>query len=83
MSQYVAVIGTGTMAAGIAAGFISHSIPVAILGRTTEKSKACLKKAIQLAIKIGLHGKNASLSEDDIESNEVVDTIVTSCTEVL
>lgn len=75
MSQYVAVIGTGTMAAGIAAGFISHSIPVAILGRTTEKSKACLKKAIQLAIKIGLHGKNASLSEDDIESNEVVDTI--------
>ncbi|MBU3576029.1 3-hydroxyacyl-CoA dehydrogenase NAD-binding domain-containing protein [Polynucleobacter sp. UK-Mo-2m-Kol15] len=75
MSQYVAVIGTGTMAAGIAAGFISHSIPVAILGRSTEKSKACLKKAIQLAVKIGLHGANASLSEADIESNQVVDTM--------
>jgi len=75
MSQYVAVIGTGTMAAGIAAGFISHSIPVAILGRSTEKSEACLKKAIQLAVKIGLHGKNASLSEADIESNQVVDTM--------
>ena len=75
MSQYVAVIGTGTMAAGIAAGFISHSIPVAILGRSTEKSKACLSKAIQLAVKIGLHGANASLSEADIESNQVVDTM--------
>ena len=75
MSQYVAVIGTGTMAAGIAAGFISHSIPVAILGRSTEKSKACLSKAIELAVKIGLHGKNASLNEADIASNQVVDTM--------
>jgi 3-hydroxybutyryl-CoA dehydrogenase len=75
MSQYVAVIGTGTMAAGIAAGFISHSIPVAILGRSKEKSKVCLSKAIQLAVKIGLNGKNASFSEADIESNQVVDTM--------
>jgi 3-hydroxybutyryl-CoA dehydrogenase len=45
------------------------------LGRSTEKSKACLKKAIQLAVKIGLHGKNVSLSEADIESNQVVDTM--------
>lgn len=75
MSQYVAVIGTGTMAAGIAAGFISHSIPVAILGRSKEKSKVCLSKAIQLAVKIGLNGKNASLSEADIESNQVADTM--------
>jgi 3-hydroxybutyryl-CoA dehydrogenase len=75
MSQYIAVIGTGTMAAGIAAGFISHSIPVAILGRSAEKSQACLNKAIQLAVKIGLHGKNASLSEADIASNQVVDTM--------
>jgi 3-hydroxybutyryl-CoA dehydrogenase len=71
MNQYVAVIGTGTMAAGIAAGFISHSIPVAILGRNKEKSSECLKKAVQLAIKIGLHGKNASLDAPSIEAAQV------------
>ena len=71
MSQYVAVIGTGTMAAGIAAGFISHSIPVAILGRSKEKSGDCLKKAIQLAVKIGLHGENASLDMASIEAAQV------------
>jgi len=75
MSQYVAVIGTGTMAAGIAAGFISHSIPVAILGRSKEKSGDCLKKAIQLAVKIGLHGENASLDMTSIEAAQVSATM--------
>ncbi|MEY3892525.1 MAG: hypothetical protein RLZZ145_559, partial [Pseudomonadota bacterium] len=45
----VVIIGTGTMAAGIAAGFISQSVPIAILGRSKEKSAACLKKAILLS----------------------------------
>jgi 3-hydroxybutyryl-CoA dehydrogenase len=49
----IAVIGTGTMAAGIAAGFIAKNVPVAILGRSLEKSAACLDKAILLAHKIG------------------------------
>lgn len=75
MSQFVAVIGTGTMAAGIAAGFISHSIPVAILGRSKEKSDDCLIKAIQLAIKIGLHGENASLDAATIEAAQVTTTM--------
>ena len=75
MSQFVAVIGTGTMAAGIAAGFISHSIPVAILGRSKEKSGDCLKKAIQLAVKIGLHGENASLDMTSIEAAQVSTTM--------
>ena len=75
MSQYVAVIGTGTMAAGIAAGFISHSIPVAILGRSKEKSGDCLKKAIELAIKIGLHGENASLDAATIAAAQVSTTM--------
>ncbi|QWE23252.1 3-hydroxyacyl-CoA dehydrogenase [Polynucleobacter sp. AP-Jannik-300A-C4] len=75
MSQYVAIIGTGTMAAGIAAGFISHNIPVAILGRSKEKSGDCLKKATQLAIKIGLHGGNASLDEATIEAAQVSATM--------
>lgn len=75
MSQYVAVIGTGTMAAGIAAGFISHSTPVAILGRSKEKANACLKKAVCLAIKIGLHGNHASLAQNEIEAAQVSSTI--------
>ena len=58
MMNYVAVIGTGIMAAGIAAGFIAQSIPVVILGRTKEKAEACLDKAIALACKIGLAGEN-------------------------
>ncbi|OYY21744.1 MULTISPECIES: 3-hydroxyacyl-CoA dehydrogenase NAD-binding domain-containing protein [unclassified Polynucleobacter] len=75
MSQYVAVIGTGTMASGIAAGFISHSIPVAILGRSKGKSSECLKKAIQLAIKIGLHGENAALDAPTIEAAQASSTM--------
>ena len=59
MKNDVAVIGTGIMAAGIAAGFIAQSIPVVILGRSKEKADACLDKAITLANKIGLVGQNA------------------------
>ena len=61
----VVIVGTGTMAAGIAAGFISQSVPIAILGRNKEKSKACLKKAILLSKKIDISGANAD--KDDIE----------------
>lgn len=71
MDNFVGVIGTGTMAAGIAAGFIAHNTPVAILGRSKEKARACLKKAISLAIKLGLHGENASKSDIDIEAAQV------------
>jgi 3-hydroxybutyryl-CoA dehydrogenase len=63
------------MAAGIAAGFISHNIPVAILGRSKEKSSDCLKKAIQLAMKIGMHGGNASLDAATIEEAQVSTTM--------
>jgi len=75
MSQYIAIIGTGTMAAGIAAGFISYSIPVAILGRSKEKSSDCIKKAVQLAVKIGLHGKNALLDTVAIEAAQMNSTM--------
>ena len=46
--NYVAVIGTGTMAAGIAAGFIEAGLAVTILGRSPDKAKACLDVAIRL-----------------------------------
>ena len=57
--KYIAVIGTGIMGAGIAAGFIAQSIPVVILGRSKEKASACLDKALTLSLKIGLKGSNA------------------------
>jgi 3-hydroxybutyryl-CoA dehydrogenase len=42
----IVVIGTGTMAAGIAAGFIAEQYSVVILGRSIEKAGSCLAKAI-------------------------------------
>jgi 3-hydroxybutyryl-CoA dehydrogenase len=45
---YVTVIGTGTMATGIAAGFLGASVPVVVLGRTQEKAQQCLNDAIAL-----------------------------------
>ncbi len=71
MSGYIGVIGTGTMAAGIAAGFISHSMPVVILGRSKEKSESCIKQAVSLAIHMGLSGENASKSRSDLEASQV------------
>ena len=45
----VVVIGTGTMAAGIAAGFIAGQHSVIVLGRSLEKADACLAKAQDLS----------------------------------
>jgi 3-hydroxybutyryl-CoA dehydrogenase len=49
----IVVIGTGTMAAGIAAGFIAQQYSVVILGRTLEKANSCLTKAVSLAQAVG------------------------------
>lgn len=45
----VVVIGTGTMAAGIAAGFIATGTSVVVLGRSADKAQASLASAIALA----------------------------------
>jgi 3-hydroxybutyryl-CoA dehydrogenase len=45
----VVILGTGTMAAGIAAGFIDAGISVAVLGREPAKAQACITQARQLA----------------------------------
>jgi 3-hydroxybutyryl-CoA dehydrogenase len=66
----VAVVGTGIMGAGIAAGFIAQNIPVAILGRSKDKADACLEKAITLAKKIGMHGDNAAKVESEIKKQQ-------------
>lgn len=73
--NYVAVIGTGIMAAGIAAGFLAQSIPVVILGRTKDKADACLDKALTLARKIGISGTYASQSQDVIKSGQKTEVL--------
>jgi 3-hydroxybutyryl-CoA dehydrogenase len=73
--KYVAVIGTGIMAAGIAAGFIAKSIPVVILGRSKEKSDLCLDKAIALASKIGLSGANSSKDPAAIRAEQTTEIL--------
>ncbi|MBU3621762.1 3-hydroxyacyl-CoA dehydrogenase family protein [Polynucleobacter sp. CS-Odin-A6] len=73
--NYVAVIGSGIMAAGIAAGFISQSIPVVILGRSKEKADACLDKALSLAQKIGITGLYATQNLISIKAEQSVDIL--------
>jgi 3-hydroxybutyryl-CoA dehydrogenase len=73
--NYVAVIGTGIMAAGIAAGFLAQSIPVVILGRTKDKADACLDKALTLAQKIGISGTYASQSQDTIKGGQKTEVL--------
>lgn len=70
MMKYVAVIGTGIMASGIAAGFIAKSIPVVVLGRSKEKADVCLNKAVTLAINIGLVGTNSLQDSSAIRSKQ-------------
>jgi 3-hydroxybutyryl-CoA dehydrogenase len=45
----VVVLGTGTMAAGIAAGFIDAGVPVIVLGRSLDKAQASIESARKLA----------------------------------
>ncbi|QWE19247.1 3-hydroxyacyl-CoA dehydrogenase family protein [Polynucleobacter corsicus] len=73
--KYVAVIGTGIMAAGIAAGFVAQSIPVVILGRNKDKADACLDKALTLAQKIGIVGAYASQSQDAIKAGQKAEVL--------
>lgn len=52
-SQTVVVLGTGTMAVGIAAGFIEAGISSIVLGRTIEKAEVALADAHKLALTLG------------------------------
>ena len=73
--SYVVVIGTGIMAAGIAAGFIAQNIPVVILGRNKEKADACLDKAMTLAVKIGMAGANATKDITLVKADQTTEVL--------
>jgi 3-hydroxybutyryl-CoA dehydrogenase len=49
----VVVIGSGTMAAGIAAGFMNSEYSVVVLGRSNQKAESCLAKAWSLSTHTG------------------------------
>jgi 3-hydroxybutyryl-CoA dehydrogenase len=53
LSQTIVVLGTGTMAVGIAAGFIEAGMPLVVLGRSIEKAEATLADAHKLALSLG------------------------------
>ncbi len=52
-SQTIVVLGTGTMAVGIAAGFIEAGMPLVVLGRSIDKAQATLADARKLAQTLG------------------------------
>ena len=60
MTTHITILGTGTMASGIAAGFIAENCTVAVLGRSNEKSESCLKRSIDLAAAINKVNQTAS-----------------------
>ena len=53
LSQTIVVLGTGTMAVGIAAGFIEAGMPLVVLGRSIDKAQATLADARKLAQTLG------------------------------
>ncbi len=78
--RHVTVIGTGTMATGIAAGFLGAGVPVVILGRTQKKAQQCLTDAMALSAKTDARGPSRA-GEIDTWNNWddclwVVETII-------
>ena len=45
----IVVLGSGTMAVGIAAGFIEAGVPVVVLGRSLEKARTALAASVETA----------------------------------
>jgi 3-hydroxybutyryl-CoA dehydrogenase len=68
----IIVIGTGTMAAGIAAGFIAEQYSVVILGRSVEKANSCLAKGLTLSQGTGstaMHHQTGLIDTWDVWDN--------------
>jgi 3-hydroxybutyryl-CoA dehydrogenase len=65
----VVVLGTGTMAAGIAAGFMAEQCSVVVLGRSLEKAKSCLAKAQDLSQSAELSTGHHEIGLIDVWSN--------------
>jgi len=69
----VVVLGTGTMAVGIAAGFISSGYDVILLGRNVERAKAAVSEVMDLAKGFGLGSGSSSTSLDQMQAGAIDD----------
>ena len=65
----VVVLGTGTMALGIAAGFISRGYGVILLGRNVERAKSTIPEIIALAKGLS----SGLISTDQIQTGAIED----------
>jgi len=73
----VIVIGTGTMGAGIAGGFLAYGTDIVILGRTQAKAEACFDAIIACANSINMEWSKLGgelLAGSIAEWNEWTDT---------
>jgi 3-hydroxybutyryl-CoA dehydrogenase len=57
-AQPIVVLGTGTMAVGVASGFIEAGMPLVLLGRSIEKAQSTLSQAQELAKNSGYQGSS-------------------------
>lgn len=64
LSQKIVVLGTGTMAVGIAAGFIEAGMPLVVLGRSEEKAQSALSDALKLAQTLSAQALPSGVSQE-------------------
>ena len=69
----VVVLGTGTMAIGIAAGFISSGYGVILLGRNIERAKAVVSEIVGLAKGLNSVSSSTDISPDQIQTGTIED----------
>lgn len=60
----IIVLGSGTMAVGIAAGFIEAGVPVVVLGRSLAKAQAALSASLETARQLSGVTSDASAGHD-------------------
>jgi 3-hydroxybutyryl-CoA dehydrogenase len=69
----VVVLGTGTMAIGIAAGFISSGYGVILLGRNVERAKAVVSEVMDLAKGLGSGSGSTDISNQQMQTGVIDD----------
>ena len=71
--EKVVVLGTGTMALGIAAGFISSGYGVILLGRNDERAKSAVPEIMALASSLRSGSGSNSISANQIQTGVIDD----------
>ena len=69
----VVVLGTGTMALGIAAGFIGSGYGVILLGRNVERAKSAVPEIMDLAKGLNSSSGLGAISTDQLQTGAIDD----------